>query len=111
MEKRLTRSTSDKMIAGVCGGLATYFNVDPSLVRVGFALMTLASGGFPGIVAYVVMMIVVPEDTADSQAQSAPTTAPESAPATAAEEKPKAKPRTRAKKNPGKPSSKSADKG
>jgi len=62
MENKLTRSTDEKMIAGVCGGLATHFNIDPSLVRVGFVLVSLATGGFLGIIAYVAMMIIVPEE-------------------------------------------------
>ncbi|MFQ5769223.1 MAG: PspC domain-containing protein [bacterium] len=62
MEKKLTRSVKDRMIGGVCGGLAVYFNIDPSIVRVGWALLTLAGGGFIGLVAYIVMLIVVPEE-------------------------------------------------
>lgn len=63
MANKLMRSINDKMIGGVCGGLAEHFNIDPSLVRVGFVLVTFASGILFGIVAYVVMMIVVPEET------------------------------------------------
>ncbi len=62
MDKKLMRSSTDRMIGGVCGGLAEYFNIDPSLVRIGFALLTLAGGGFLGIVAYIVMLIVIPEE-------------------------------------------------
>ena len=64
MVNKLMRSVNDKMIGGVCGGLAEHFNIDPSLVRVGFVLVTFASGILFGIVAYIVMMIVVPEETA-----------------------------------------------
>ena len=63
MANKLMRSINDKMIGGVCGGLAEHFNIDPSLVRVGFVLVTFASGILFGIVAYIVMMIVVPEET------------------------------------------------
>ncbi len=63
MEKKLTRSVKDRMIGGVCGGLAEYFNIDPSFVRIGFVLLTLAGGGLAGIVVYVAMMIIVPEET------------------------------------------------
>jgi len=59
--KRLTRSRTDRMIGGVCGGMADYFNIDPSLVRVGWVLLTFFSGFFLGIIAYVVLMAVVPE--------------------------------------------------
>jgi phage shock protein C len=58
--KKLYRSRNDKMIEGVCGGLAEYFNVDPTLIRLGFALSVL--GGFgAGAVIYLVMVMVVPE--------------------------------------------------
>lgn len=59
--KRLTRSRTDRMIGGVCGGMADYFNLDPSLVRVGWVLVTFFSGFFLGIIAYIVLMAVVPE--------------------------------------------------
>lgn len=58
MEKRLYRSRTDRMIWGVCGGLAKYFNVDPTLVRVVFVLLALMSGF--GIIAYIILAIVVP---------------------------------------------------
>jgi len=48
----------NRMIAGVCGGIAEYLNVDPTLVRLGFVLLTFASG--TGILLYLVMAIVVP---------------------------------------------------
>lgn len=57
--KRLTRSSTDKMIAGVCGGLATYFNVDPTLVRV--AAVVALFIGFPAVLlGYVVAWAIVP---------------------------------------------------
>ncbi len=59
--KRLLRSRADRMIGGVCGGMAEYFSIDPSLVRVGWVLLTFFSGFFLGIIAYVVLMVVVPE--------------------------------------------------
>ncbi len=58
--KRLYRSRSDRMIAGVAGGLAQYLNVDPTLVRLGFVVLSLAGG--PGLLLYIVMWIVVPEE-------------------------------------------------
>jgi len=57
--KRLYRSHKERMIAGVCGGLAEYFNIDPTLVRLLFVFAALAGG--PGLLAYLIMMIVVPE--------------------------------------------------
>lgn len=60
-EKKLVRSTSDKMIAGVCGGLAKYFGIDVVLVRILFVLFALAGG--PGILLYIILWIVMPEES------------------------------------------------
>ena len=58
--KTLTRSKSDRMIAGVCAGLADYLNVDPTVVRLLFVLGLFLAG--PGIaIAYLIMAIVTPE--------------------------------------------------
>ena len=59
MEKRLYRNTSDKMIAGVCSGVADYFNLDPTLVRLGTVVLCAAAGG--GLLAYIVAAIIIPE--------------------------------------------------
>lgn len=58
--KKLTRSSSDKKIAGVCGGLALYFDIDPILVRVAFLIAFFM--GSLGFWAYIIMWIAVPED-------------------------------------------------
>jgi len=58
MEKRLYRSRSDRMIWGVCGGLAKYFDMDPTIVRVIAVLLAFATGF--GILAYIILAIVVP---------------------------------------------------
>ena len=60
MKKRLFRSTKEKMIGGVCGGLAEYFNIDPTIVRLAWAFISLASVGC-GVVAYFIAWIIVPE--------------------------------------------------
>lgn len=57
--KKLTRSQTDKKIAGVCGGLAKYFDIDSTIVRVVFIILLLP-GGFPGLIPYVILWIVVP---------------------------------------------------
>jgi phage shock protein PspC (stress-responsive transcriptional regulator) len=62
----LTRSSSDRKIAGVAGGLAEHLGVDPTLVRVGFAVSILFSGA--GLLAYLVMMAVVPAAAAPTAA-------------------------------------------
>ena len=59
MANKLYRSTSDKMLGGVAGGLAEYFDIDPTIVRVLFVVLTLVGGG--GILAYIILLIVVPE--------------------------------------------------
>lgn len=59
MSERLYRSPSDRVIAGVAGGLATWLNIDPSLVRIAWVLMALLSGGL-FLLVYIVMVFVVP---------------------------------------------------
>jgi phage shock protein PspC (stress-responsive transcriptional regulator) len=58
MEKRLQRSRTEKMIAGVCGGLAEYFDVDPTIVRVLWVVLTLFGGA--GILLYIILWIIMP---------------------------------------------------
>lgn len=58
--KRLYRSQKDAMIAGVCGGLAEYFDHDPTLWRLGFALFLVITGFMPGIILYIIAWIVMP---------------------------------------------------
>ena len=58
--RRLTRSARYKMIAGVCGGLAEYFDLDPTIVRVAYVILSIVSVAFPGILAYIVLMFVMP---------------------------------------------------
>lgn len=57
--KRLTKSATDRRISGVAGGLAEYFNVDPTLVRLLFVLFTFAGG--PGVLVYIALSLVLPE--------------------------------------------------
>ncbi len=68
-KRRLTRSAQHKMIAGVCGGLAEYFNLDATIVRVAYVLISILSVAFPGILAYIILMFVMPPP--DSQAPPA----------------------------------------
>ena len=58
---RLYRSTTDKVIAGVCGGVAKHLNVDPVLVRLIYILLTFATGLGPGVVVYLIAWLVIPE--------------------------------------------------
>lgn len=59
-EKRLYRSKKDRMICGVCGGIAKYFNIDPTLVRLAMVLISLWAGS--GILAYIIAAIIIPDD-------------------------------------------------
>ncbi len=59
MNKRLYRSRKDTFLSGVCGGIADYFNIDVSLVRIGWVIATLATGGL-GLIAYIIAAVVVP---------------------------------------------------
>ena len=62
MEKRLYRSRSDRMLLGVCGGLAQYFNIDPVLVRV-LAVVSLFIGvGLGAVLAYLILAVIVPQE-------------------------------------------------
>jgi len=56
----LLRSTEDRLLAGVCGGLADYLGWDATLVRVIFALLTLFSAAFPGVIVYLILWILMP---------------------------------------------------
>lgn len=58
---KLVKATYDRKIAGVCGGIAQYFNVDPTAVRVGYALISLISGLVPGIIVYILLAVIMPE--------------------------------------------------
>ncbi|MCQ2111914.1 MAG: PspC domain-containing protein [Bacteroidaceae bacterium] len=61
-EKKFTRSMTDKMICGVCSGMAKYFDLDVTLVRLIFVLVTLFMAGLPGIIFYIVCAFIVPEE-------------------------------------------------
>src|SRR5690606_32962521 len=59
--KKLTRSTTDRVVAGACGGIAGYFNVDPAIVRARYVLVSLISAGFPRFIVYLVLWFIMPE--------------------------------------------------
>ena len=60
--KRLYRSRNQRMICGVCGGIAEYFNIDPTIIRLAWVLFSLAGGR--GILVYLIAAIIIPEDSA-----------------------------------------------
>lgn len=66
MEKKLYKSSSDKVLAGVCGGIAEYFAVDTVIVRLAWVLVTLMAGA--GLIAYIVAAIIIPENPGFSSA-------------------------------------------
>lgn len=61
MSKRLYRSETDKIIGGVCGGIAEYINIDPIIVRILF-IVASTSGGF-GLTVYIILWIVIPSES------------------------------------------------
>lgn len=68
-DKRLTRSTHDRMFLGVAGGLADYLNVDPTIVRLFFVLVALASHG-QILLVYLLLAILMPEEKVSGKANS-----------------------------------------
>ncbi len=66
MEKKLYKSSNDKMISGVCAGIAQYFNVDPTLVRIGAVVLGFASF-FTLILGYIVCAMIMPEKSFDEE--------------------------------------------
>ena len=60
--KKLLRSRSERWVAGICGGIGDYFDVDPALVRLVYMLLTFFSAGFPGLMIYLVLWLVMPKD-------------------------------------------------
>ena len=62
MKKKLYKSSTDQKISGVCAGVANYFNIDPALVRVVYALLAIFTSGFPFVVLYIVLAFVLDED-------------------------------------------------
>lgn len=60
--KRIYRSRNERQLAGVCGGLAIYFDVDPSIIRVAWVIISLISTAVPGLLVYIICAIVIPEE-------------------------------------------------
>ena len=58
---KIFRSRTQRMVAGVCGGIGEYFGIDPTIVRLGFVLLSLMVGG--GLLVYILAAIILPEET------------------------------------------------
>ena len=59
--KKLTRPQNNKMLAGVCAGIANYFGLDPTLIRVVYTLLTVFTA-FAGVIVYLLLWIIIPEE-------------------------------------------------
>ncbi|MBQ7841057.1 MAG: PspC domain-containing protein [Lachnospiraceae bacterium] len=61
--KKLVRSTNNRMVCGVCGGLGVYTGIDPTVIRVLYVVISLLAGaGFLGLILYFVLSVIIPED-------------------------------------------------
>ena len=59
--KKLYKSSTNKMIAGVIGGCAEYFQIDANLLRIGYVIVAILTGVVPAIIAYIIAVIIIPE--------------------------------------------------
>ncbi len=59
--KKLYKSENNKVISGVFGGLGDYYNIDPTILRLGFIIVVIVSGILPGIIAYIIAIFIVPQ--------------------------------------------------
>ncbi|MDQ8035958.1 MAG: PspC domain-containing protein [Pedobacter sp.] len=66
-EKKLRRSRQNNMIAGVVGGLAEYFDLDVTVLRIIYVLVSLFSAAFPGIIVYLILWVIMPLDDEDNR--------------------------------------------
>ncbi|HEY0220900.1 MAG TPA: PspC domain-containing protein [Candidatus Paceibacterota bacterium] len=60
MHKKLYRSETNKVFAGIIGGVGEYFDLDPTLLRLGYILIAIMTGIFPAIIAYIIAILIVP---------------------------------------------------
>lgn len=63
--KRLYLSSEDKKLSGVCGGIANYINVDSTVIRLAWIIVTILTGVLPGIIGYIIAAIVIPSEPED----------------------------------------------
>ncbi len=60
MDTKQLKRSGNSMIAGVCGGLAEWLGWDPTIVRVGYVLVSILSAAFPGILVYIILWVIMP---------------------------------------------------
>lgn len=65
--KKLYLSTTNKKLVGVCGGLGEYFDLDPTMVRLAWVILTVITGVAPGIIAYLIAAVVIPKKSISHQ--------------------------------------------
>jgi phage shock protein C len=75
-ESRLRRSRRNRMLGGVIGGLAEYFDRDPTLLRVLYVVISILSAAFPGIFVYLVLWVIIPEQPAEVASHVPPAASP-----------------------------------
>lgn len=63
MYKKLTRSNTERMLASVLGGIALYFRIDPTLVRLGYVVFLVLSAFFPAALVYVIAAVMIPNES------------------------------------------------
>ena len=59
---KLRRSSTDKMIAGVIGGIARYFGIDSTVARIAYVILSIVSAAFPGILVYIILWLLMPQE-------------------------------------------------
>jgi phage shock protein C len=64
--RRLVRSSTSRMITGVCGGLGAYLGIDPTIVRIAYALVSFLTGIVPGMIVYAILSLIIPADDSPS---------------------------------------------
>jgi len=62
VKKKLYKSSTDKKISGVCAGIANYFGIDPTIIRIIYVCLSLMSASFPRLILYIALAFILPED-------------------------------------------------
>jgi len=70
MERKLYKNSDKKMISGVLAGFADYFNIDVTLLRIGYVLLSIVVDGFPGLILYIILAIVMPDISDKDRAEN-----------------------------------------